>query len=123
LPEIEIRSVPVPGHLGWVLTYPFNMLGALPALSVQAGQARSNVPIGVQLVGRPYDDAAVFRAGLAIERARGAWYTDASRRPPPPFLGASSKGDAGGAELPEPSERREDPAPAARGRPRTEQER
>jgi amidase len=84
VPEIEIRGRPVPGHHGWVLTYPFNMVGALPVLNVQAGRARSNVPIGVQLVGRPYDDAAVFRAGLAIERARGAWYTDASRQPPPP---------------------------------------
>ncbi len=78
---IEIAGVRVPGHRGWVLTYPFNMLPTLPVLSIPSGRSRSNVPTGVQLVGRPYDDAAVFRAGVAIEAARGVWYDDSAHRP------------------------------------------
>jgi Asp-tRNA(Asn)/Glu-tRNA(Gln) amidotransferase A subunit family amidase len=78
---IEIAGVRVPGHRGWVLTYPFNMLPSLPVLSIPSGRSRTNVPMGVQLVGRPYDDAAVFRAALALETARGAWYDAPAHRP------------------------------------------
>ena len=62
--------------LGWVLTVPFNMLSTHPVLSVPAAQSRSGVPIGIQIVGRPFDDDAVFRAGLAFETARGPWFAD-----------------------------------------------
>jgi len=78
---IEIAGVRVPGHRGWVLTYPFNMLSTLPVLSLPSGRSRSNIPTGVQLVGRPYDDASVFRAALALEAARGVWYADPGDRP------------------------------------------
>jgi amidase len=71
----------VPGHRGWILTYPFNMLGALPVISVPCGRARSGVPIGIQLIGRPFDDRGVIRAARAFERARGPWYVDAETSP------------------------------------------
>jgi amidase len=71
----------VPGHRGWILTYPFNMLGALPVITVPCGRARSGVPIGIQLVGRPCDDRRVIRAARAFERARGPWYVDADTSP------------------------------------------
>jgi aspartyl-tRNA(Asn)/glutamyl-tRNA(Gln) amidotransferase subunit A len=64
----------------WVpFTYPFNMTGN-PAASVPAGFTRDGLPIGLQIVGRRFDDAGVLRAAAAFERAR-PW---ADRRPPEP---------------------------------------
>jgi aspartyl-tRNA(Asn)/glutamyl-tRNA(Gln) amidotransferase subunit A len=48
----------------------FNLIGA-PALAVPSGLAADGLPMGVQVVGRPFEDALVLRVGLAIERARG----------------------------------------------------
>jgi amidase len=86
LDPLEIDGHSVPGHRGWILTYPFNMLGPLPVLSVPSGRARSGVPIGLQLVARPYDDLRVFRAAAAFERARGPWFVDAATSPTLPPL-------------------------------------
>jgi aspartyl-tRNA(Asn)/glutamyl-tRNA(Gln) amidotransferase subunit A len=49
-------------------TAPFNATG-LPALSLPCGFTRAGLPIGLQLVGRPFDEATVLRAGHAYERA------------------------------------------------------
>jgi aspartyl-tRNA(Asn)/glutamyl-tRNA(Gln) amidotransferase subunit A len=54
------------------LTRPFNALG-LPALSVPCGFAGDGRPVGLQLVGRPFDEATVLRAGHAYEQAAGWW--------------------------------------------------
>lgn len=67
--------------LGWVLTAPFNMLGTHPVLSVPVARARNAVPIGVQIVGHPFDDDMVFRAGLAFEDARGRWFSEHDLKP------------------------------------------
>jgi len=79
--ELRIAGRSVPGHRGWVMTYPFNLLGALPVLSVPVARARNGVPIGVQVIARPYDDLRVFRGAAAIERARGLWFGDAAHQP------------------------------------------
>lgn len=50
-----------------VFTLPFNLLG-WPALTVPAGKTSSGLPLGLQLVGRPWDEATVLRAGLALEQ-------------------------------------------------------
>ena len=49
-------------------TRPFNGLG-LPALSVPAGQSRAGLPLAIQLVGRPFDEATVLRVGHGYEQA------------------------------------------------------
>lgn len=49
-------------------TRPINYLG-LPALSVPAGFSGSGLPIGMQLIGRPFDEAVVLRIGAAFQRA------------------------------------------------------
>lgn len=65
-------------RLGWTpFTYPFNLTGN-PALTVPAGFTASGLPIGLQIVGRRFDEATVLRAGAAFEAAR-PW---ADRRPP-----------------------------------------
>ena len=47
---------------------PFNMTG-LPALALPCGFAPNGLPISLQLAGRPFDEATVFRAGHAYEQA------------------------------------------------------
>ena len=64
--------------LGWLLTYPFNMLGTTPAASVPCGFTANGLPVGLQIVGHPYAEAAVLRAAANFERER-PW---AARRPP-----------------------------------------
>ena len=54
----------------------FNLTGN-PALSVCSGFSAEGLPIGLQIVGRPFEDPLVLRAGAAYEAAAG-WR---SRRP------------------------------------------
>ena len=58
------------------LTRPFNALG-LPALSLPCGVSADGRPLALQLVGRPFDEATLLRAGQAYESAT-AWHR---RRP------------------------------------------
>jgi aspartyl-tRNA(Asn)/glutamyl-tRNA(Gln) amidotransferase subunit A len=48
-------------------TWPINYLG-LPSLSVPAGFSRSGLPVGFQLVGRPFAEATLFGVAAAYER-------------------------------------------------------
>jgi aspartyl-tRNA(Asn)/glutamyl-tRNA(Gln) amidotransferase subunit A len=50
------------------MTMPFNLAG-LPALSLPCGFSGSGMPIGMQIAGRPFDEATVLRAGHAYEQA------------------------------------------------------
>ncbi len=50
------------------LTRPANFLG-VPTLSVQAGFTRAGMPIGMQLLGRPFDEATLFALGHAFQGA------------------------------------------------------
>ena len=51
-------------------TIPFNVTGH-PAMSVPVGLASDGLPIGVQIVGRPFDEATVFRVSRAVEVLSG----------------------------------------------------
>ena len=46
---------------------PANMTG-LPAISFPAGYTQAGLPIGVQAIGRPWDEATLLRLALAAER-------------------------------------------------------
>ncbi|HSH99213.1 MAG TPA: amidase [Reyranella sp.] len=50
------------------LTRPFNTLG-VPALSLPCGFDSNGAPIGLQLVGRPFDEAMLYRIGHAYQGA------------------------------------------------------
>jgi aspartyl-tRNA(Asn)/glutamyl-tRNA(Gln) amidotransferase subunit A len=50
------------------LTRPGNFLG-VPILSVNAGATRAGMPIGMPLMGRPFDEATLLRAGHAYQKA------------------------------------------------------
>jgi len=73
----EIAGKPVQSYAWVPFTFPFNMTGQ-PAASLPAGFTRGGLPIGLQIVGRRFDDATVLHAAAAFERAR-PW---AARRPP-----------------------------------------
>ncbi|MBS0643306.1 MAG: amidase [Proteobacteria bacterium] len=49
-------------------TRPFNVLG-LPALSVCSGFTGNHLPLSMQIVGRPFEDALVLKVGDAFEKA------------------------------------------------------
>jgi aspartyl-tRNA(Asn)/glutamyl-tRNA(Gln) amidotransferase subunit A len=49
-------------------TRPVNYLG-LPSLSIPAGFTNDGLPVGMQLIGRPFDEATLLRAGAAFQRA------------------------------------------------------
>ncbi|RKT88905.1 aspartyl-tRNA(Asn)/glutamyl-tRNA(Gln) amidotransferase subunit A [Saccharopolyspora antimicrobica] len=49
------------------LTSPFNVANRCPVLAVPSGTASNGVPTGVQVVGHPFDEGAVFRVGAGIE--------------------------------------------------------
>lgn len=59
------------------LLTPFNLAG-LPALSVPCGFDAAGLPVGLQVVGRPFDEATVLRVARGYERVAG-W---TGRRPP-----------------------------------------
>ena len=58
-------------------SYPFNLAGT-PAASVPCGFTADGLPVGLQIVGRRFDDLGVLQAAAAFEKAR-PW---ADRRPP-----------------------------------------
>ena len=65
----DIAGRPIQGY-GWIpFTYPFNLTGQ-PAASVPCGLTRDGLPVGLQIVGRRFDDVGVLRASAAFERAR-----------------------------------------------------
>jgi len=52
------------------LTRPFNGFG-VPALALPCGFTEAGLPLAFQIVGRPFDEATVLRAGHAYEQAAG----------------------------------------------------
>ena len=67
--EVRIggREEPVRASLNR-LTGPTNLNG-LPSLSVPCGRTASGLPVGLQLIGRPFDEATLYRYGHAFEEA------------------------------------------------------
>ncbi|HZE69760.1 MAG TPA: amidase [Pyrinomonadaceae bacterium] len=49
----------------------------LPAVSVPAGRSAEGLPIGIQIIGRPFAEFEVLRAARIVEKALGGW------QPPP----------------------------------------
>jgi aspartyl-tRNA(Asn)/glutamyl-tRNA(Gln) amidotransferase subunit A len=66
----EKMDDPIAMYLNDVFTVPANLAG-LPGLSVPAGLDEGGLPLGLQIVGRPFDEETVLRAGAVIEAAAG----------------------------------------------------
>jgi len=66
---------PIQMYLSDVCTLPINIAG-IPAISVPAGFAQE-LPVGMQIIGKPFDEATILRIAFAYEQASG------KRRKPP----------------------------------------
>jgi aspartyl-tRNA(Asn)/glutamyl-tRNA(Gln) amidotransferase subunit A len=64
----EKQDDPIAMYLNDVFTVPASLAG-LPAMSVPAGLNADGLPLGLQIIGRAFDEETVLRAGEAIERA------------------------------------------------------
>ena len=58
---------PVSMYLNDIFTVPVNLAG-LPAISVPAGYDKNNLPLGLQLIGKPFDEQTILNLSLAIEK-------------------------------------------------------
>jgi aspartyl-tRNA(Asn)/glutamyl-tRNA(Gln) amidotransferase subunit A len=63
---------PVEMYLNDVFTVTVNMAG-LPGLSVPGGLDANGLPLGLQLIGRPFEEETLFALASVIERAAGAF--------------------------------------------------
>ncbi len=64
-----VAGEPVGNALEPFFTVPFNLSGQ-PAASIPVGFTHNGLPIGMQIVGRPFDEATVLRASARFEEAR-----------------------------------------------------
>jgi aspartyl-tRNA(Asn)/glutamyl-tRNA(Gln) amidotransferase subunit A len=83
----EKSGDPIAMYLEDIFTVTVNMAG-LPGISVPAGLSSEGTPLGLQLIGKPFDEATLFRASQAIEDAAGrflvpdAWWTKGTEKSP-----------------------------------------
>jgi aspartyl-tRNA(Asn)/glutamyl-tRNA(Gln) amidotransferase subunit A len=61
---------PVEMYLNDVFTVPVNLAG-LPGISLPAGLSEQGLPLGLQLIGRPFDEETLFSLAEVIEQAAG----------------------------------------------------
>ena len=61
---------PIEMYLNDVFTVTVNMAG-LPGIAVPAGLSADGLPLGLQLIGRPFDEETLFSLGAVIEHAAG----------------------------------------------------
>jgi aspartyl-tRNA(Asn)/glutamyl-tRNA(Gln) amidotransferase subunit A len=63
---------PIEMYLNDIFTVTVNMAG-LPGIAVPAGLDTQGLPLGLQLIGRPFDEETLFALGGVIERAAGVF--------------------------------------------------
>jgi aspartyl-tRNA(Asn)/glutamyl-tRNA(Gln) amidotransferase subunit A len=63
---------PIEMYLNDVFTVTVNMAG-LPGISVPSGLDAQGLPLGLQLIGRPFEEESLFALGAVIERAAGTF--------------------------------------------------
>ncbi|WP_139974352.1 Asp-tRNA(Asn)/Glu-tRNA(Gln) amidotransferase subunit GatA [Ochrobactrum sp. CGA5] len=70
LADEELANDPVKMYLNDIFTVTVNMAG-LPGIAVPAGINDRGLPLGLQLIGRPFEEETLFQAAHAIEQAAG----------------------------------------------------
>ncbi len=73
----DMNADPVKMYLNDVFTVTVNMAG-LPGIAVPAGKDAGGLPLGLQLIGKPFDEETLFAAARVIERSAA---TDFSPKP------------------------------------------
>jgi aspartyl-tRNA(Asn)/glutamyl-tRNA(Gln) amidotransferase subunit A len=66
----EMAADPVKMYLNDIFTVTVNMAG-LPGIAVPAGLDAKGLPLGLQLIGRPFDEESLFQTADVIEKAAG----------------------------------------------------
>ncbi|MEO1745770.1 MAG: Asp-tRNA(Asn)/Glu-tRNA(Gln) amidotransferase subunit GatA [Pseudomonadota bacterium] len=66
----EMAADPVKMYLNDIFTVTVNMAG-LPGIAVPAGLDAKGLPLGLQLIGKPFDEETLFRTAHVIEQAAG----------------------------------------------------
>ncbi|MEM9329709.1 MAG: Asp-tRNA(Asn)/Glu-tRNA(Gln) amidotransferase subunit GatA [Pseudomonadota bacterium] len=66
----EMAADPVKMYLNDIFTVTVNMAG-LPGIAVPAGLDNKGLPLGLQLIGKPFEEETLFQASHVIERAAG----------------------------------------------------
>ena len=69
----EMNSDPVKMYLNDVFTVTVNMAG-LPGIVVPGGKDGKGLPLGLQLIGKPFDEETLFAAARVIERNNGGGF-------------------------------------------------
>jgi aspartyl-tRNA(Asn)/glutamyl-tRNA(Gln) amidotransferase subunit A len=64
---------PLTMYLNDIFTIPVNLAG-LPGMSIPCGFSTQGLPIGLQLIGKPWDEATLFQVASAYE-AETSWHT------------------------------------------------
>ena len=64
------RADPIEMYLNDIFTVTVNMAG-LPGISVPSGLDAQGLPLGLQLIGRPFEEETLFALGAVIEQAAG----------------------------------------------------
>jgi aspartyl-tRNA(Asn)/glutamyl-tRNA(Gln) amidotransferase subunit A len=64
----EKDNDPLQMYLSEIFTIPVNLAGTC-AMSLPAGFSAGGLPIGMQLIGKPFDEETILRAGYAFEQA------------------------------------------------------
>jgi aspartyl-tRNA(Asn)/glutamyl-tRNA(Gln) amidotransferase subunit A len=65
-------SDPVQMYLNDIFTVTVNMAG-LPGIAVPAGVSKDGLPLGLQLIGKPFDEETLFQTAAVIEQAAGTY--------------------------------------------------
>ncbi|MXP25738.1 Asp-tRNA(Asn)/Glu-tRNA(Gln) amidotransferase subunit GatA [Altererythrobacter indicus] len=66
----EKTGDPLEMYMGDVFSVPASLAG-LPAMSVPSGLNADGLPLGLQIIGKPFDEQGVLNAGLALEERAG----------------------------------------------------
>ncbi|WP_273757706.1 Asp-tRNA(Asn)/Glu-tRNA(Gln) amidotransferase subunit GatA [Bartonella sp. AU55XJBT] len=66
----KIKNDAVAMYLNDIFTVPINMAG-LPGISVPAGLSSNGLPLGLQLIGKPFAEEIIFQIAYIIEQAAG----------------------------------------------------
>jgi aspartyl-tRNA(Asn)/glutamyl-tRNA(Gln) amidotransferase subunit A len=70
----DMKADPVKMYLNDVFTVTVNMAG-LPGIAVPAGKDAAGLPLGLQLIGKPFDEETLFGAARVIERSAATDFT------------------------------------------------
>ena len=81
----KVSADPIEMYLNDVFTVTVNMAG-LPGIAVPAGLSAEGLPLGLQVIGRPFDEETLFAVGAALEAAAPSmaaparWWAENSAR-------------------------------------------